>query len=744
MAGNPRPHGLGQEQGVFKMKRWTIFALSLVLPLCGAAHAAEGMWEPKQLPDLAKELKAAGLGLDPATLTDLTEHPMNAVIDLAGCSASFVSPKALVITNHHCSWGTLQYNSTPENDLRKDGFLAGTMDQEIPAAPGSRVRVTVEVTDVTDRVTGGLDAGLSGAERFDAIEARQKKLIAACEEDKGHRCRVQSFYGGLRYNQVKQLEIRDVRLVHAPPGSIGVYGGDIDNWMWPRHTGDYSFLRAYVAPDGSPADYAEENVPYEPEHYLRVSADGVDAGDYVMVVGYPGRTSRYRLSSEVKNTFEWSYPTTRKMFDNILGIIAEQSVDRPEVELKYASTVSGLNNANKNRQGMLDGYAGSGMVERKRELERALQAWIGSSDERQKEHASTLQALNDLIARSQATQERDMLLGRLGRSSMLGTARRLYRLSREREKEDADREPGYQERDMVPFKQRLQRMDRRYHPDVDIALWNYYLESYQKLPVDQRVAEFDAFVGLDKPSKLPARIDAMYAKTKLGDGETRLGWIDADRVAFEASDDPFIQLAVALYDGDREREAENEAEAGEFQAARSRYMETMLAFLGSRGTTVYPDANSSLRVTFGNVRGYRPRDGMLYTPFTKIEGIKEKHTGEEPFDSPRAQLDLIEAGDYGGLALDSVGSVPVNFLSDVDTTGGNSGSPTLNGRGELVGLLFDGTYDSINADWDFNAETTRSIHVDIRYALWVMAKIDKAHNVLEELGLGHLIPAAAH
>ncbi|NIM02193.1 MAG: S46 family peptidase [Acidobacteria bacterium] len=723
------------------MKRSTILAVTVALVLGGTIRAAEGMWEPKQLPELAKELKAAGLEIDPATLTDLTDHPMNAVIDLAGCSASFVSPKALVITNHHCSWGTLQYASTPENDLRKDGFLAKTWADEVPAAPGSRVRVTVEVTDVTDKVSGALEASLSGAERYDRIEERQKKLIAACEEDEGHRCRVQSFYGGLRYNLVKQLEIRDVRLVYAPPGSIGDYGGDIDNWMWPRHTGDFSFLRAYVGPDGKPADYAEENVPYEPEHYLRVSPAGVDAGDYVMVVGYPGRTNRYRLPAEVESTFEWSYPRSREQFDRMLEIIAEQSADRPDVELKYASMVSGINNVNKNRQGMLDGYAGSGMLERKNKTIEALREWIGSSDERRKEHASTLARLNELIAESQATRERDSALANLGRSSMLSTARRLYRLSREREKDDADREPGYQERDMVPFKQRLQRMDRRYHPDVDKALWSYYLEEYRNLPADQRVAEFDAFVGLDKPSKLQGRLDKMYEKTELDDTETRLGWMEKDRAAFEASDDPFIRLAVAMYDGDREREAESEAEAGEFQAARSRYMETMLAFLGSQGKAVYPDANSSLRVTYGNVRGYSPRDGMVYTPFTKLEGITEKDTGEEPFDSPKTQLELIAARDHGGLALASLGSVPVNFLSDVDTTGGNSGSPTLNGRGELVGLLFDGTYDSINADWDFNASTTRSIHVDIRYTLWVMDKIDKAHNVLEELGLGHLVTA---
>lgn len=713
------------------MKRLAVLMLMSVL---GTVHAEEGMWEPQQLPDLARELKTAGLQLDPATLTDLTEYPMNAVIDLGGCSASFVSPRGLVITNHHCSWGSLQYNSTPENDLTKNGFLAEALPEELPAAPGSRVRVTVEVTDVTAAISGGLDDSLSGAERYDRIEEHEKKLIAGCEEHAGYRCRVQSFYGGLRYNLVKQLEIRDVRLVYAPAGAIGVYGGDIDNWMWPRHTGDFSFVRAYVGPDGSPADYAEDNVPYEPKHYLRVAAGGVDVGDYVMVVGYPGRTSRYRLASEVKNTFEWSYPNRRRVFDRTLEIIAEQSAGRPEVGLKYTSTVSGINNSNKNTQGMLDGYAGSGMLERKVKLEAELQAWIESSNERKKEHASTLATLNALIARDQSTQERDQLLRQMGQSSMLGTARSLYRLSREREKEDAEREPRYQERDMIQFRQGLQRLDRRYHPDVDKALWSYSLEEYQRLPADQRVKELDAFLGLNGPSKLGAKLDAMYEKTELGDTETRMKLIDADRATLESSKDPFIRLAVALYDGDRAREAEDEALSGEFQHARSRYMETMIAFLSSRGAAVYPDANSSLRVTYGNVRGYQPRDGMIYTPFTRLEGIAEKNTGEDPFDSPQSQLELIAAKDHGEFALASLGSVPVNFLSTVDTTGGNSGSPTLNARGELVGLLFDGTYDSINSDWDFNTEKTRSIHVDMRYALWVMQKIDKAQNLLEELG----------
>jgi hypothetical protein len=323
----------------------------------------------------------------------------------------------------------------------------------------------------------------------------------------------------------------------------------------------------------------------------------------------------------------------------------------------------------------------------------------------------------------------------MGRSSMLSTARSLVRLSREREKPDAERKPGYQERDMMAFRQRRERLDRRYHAEVDKAVWRMRLERYMELPADQRVAELDAFLGLDDPSGLDARLDEMYAQTRLDEKEVRLALIDADRKTIEASDDPFLQLAVTMYEGDLAREKADEAEAGEFRLIRPRYMEAMIAFLGSQGRPVYPDANSSLRVTYGTVRGYEPRDGVSFNPFTRLEGILEKYTGEDPFDAPASELDLIEAGDHGRYRLDSIDSVPVNFLSTVDTTGGNSGSPTLNGRGELVGLLFDGTYDSINADWDFNETTTRSIHVDIRYVLWVMEKVDGARRVLEELGL---------
>jgi len=257
------------------MKR-TISLLAPILVTLTAGTvtlADEGMWPPSQLPELRDELKSLGLRIDPARLSDLTEHPMNAVISLGGCTASFVSPEALVITNHHCAYGSIQYNSTQERNLLEEGFLARNRSEELPARPGTRVLVTVEVKDVTDRILGGLKRGMSGRERYQAIEDREKELIAECEKDEGHRCNVYGFHGGLQYNLIKQLEILDVRLVYAPASAIGNYGGDIDNWMWPRHVGDFSFYRAYVGRDGKPAEHSEENVPFRPKHYLKVATD---------------------------------------------------------------------------------------------------------------------------------------------------------------------------------------------------------------------------------------------------------------------------------------------------------------------------------------------------------------------------------------------------------------------------------------------------------------------------------------
>lgn len=707
-------------------------ALSLaVSPLM----ADEGMWQPHQLPTIKKQLKKAGIKINPNKLTELTEFPMGAVISLGGCTASFLSPQGLVATNHHCAYGSIQFNSTAENNLLDKGFLAESLDKELPAAPGSRVYVTVNVSDVTSNVNDASDE-LSGLERYKAIENTEKALVAECEQDAGHRCNVVSFHGGLEYYLIKQLEIKDVRLVYAPSSHIGKYGGDVDNWMWPRHTGDFAFYRAYVDKDGNPAEYSEDNVPYQPEHFLKVNKEGVDKGDFVMVAGYPGSTNRYRTSAEVQNQFEWWYPTFRTTLQEYIGLIEETAPEGTDARVKYASTLAGLNNAEKNWGSMIESYAKGDLLERKIALENDLKAWLEANPKMQAKHGDAIDALNALILENIAEQERTLRSWAINRDTLTGTAARLYRLAIEKQKPDAEREPGYQERDMVRFKEGLKSMERRWDAEVEKALLKHFAPLYAELPADQRLKTYDEFMGIGETFDAEAfakKVDSMYAKTKLNELETRLEWMDKSVEDFKKSDDPYIQLAVATFDEKFERELESKERGGKFQELRPQYMSAIIDYYKSMDKPVYADANSTLRVTYGNVKGYSPKDGLYATPFTTLEGIAAKHTGEEPFNSPQNQLDLIKSKEYGDYLDKDLNSVQVNFLTTLDVTGGNSGSPTLNAKAEFVGLIFDGVYESIIADWDYNDDLNRSIHVSSAYMLWVMEHVDNAHNLIKEM-----------
>lgn len=704
-----------------------------------SVYAAEGMWTPAQLPELSDVLVAKGLQIDPGSMTDLTAHPMKAIVSLGGCTASLVSPKGLVITNHHCAYGSISYNSTEEHNLLQDGFVAGSLDDELPARPGSRVLVTVAVEDVSDAILGDLPAGLSGRARYQAIEDSEKELVRECEKDEGHRCRVASYHGGSQYELIKQLEIRDVRLVYAPPASVGKYGGDIDNWMWPRHTGDFAFYRAYVGPDGLPADHAPDNVPFQPEHWLKVQPNGVQDGDFVMIAGYPGRTNRYRLSSEVANVINWTYPEYKIALEAWLAEVMTATDGNPDAALKYASLISGLNNATKNYGGMLEGFGKGNLVERKQELGRELQAWIAEHPEYQDGGLSAIEALQALVRESQSLQQRDLYYGLAYRSALLGAAHTLYRLAREQEKPDDAREPGYQERDLVRIRERLTRIEGTFDAHVDQQLWRHLVLAYTAIPEDQHVEAFDEWLGINGNVvdivALDTMLEKMYAGTSLGDTQSRLDWIGKTPEEFENSNDPFIRMAVAIFDSDMEIEEWEKGLEGRYQEARPRFMRSLLAYQKSRGQVVYPDANSTLRISYGVVTGSEPRDGMVYIPFTTLEGIVEKNTGSEPFDMPPELLEAIGEKQYGTYVDEHLGSVPVNFLSTLDSTGGNSGSPTLNGRAELVGLLFDGTYESIISDWDFLQDKTRSIQVDIRYILWIMEQLGGAEHLLKEMGV---------
>ena len=713
--------------------------LSLAILASFAAHADEGMWMPQQLPQVAKQLKADGLKLDPATLTKLTEFPMGAIVSLGGCSASFVSPQGLVITNHHCVYNSVAVNSTPERDLLANGFLAKTLADELPAAPGSRVFVTEEVANVSNRVITPDVAKMTGKARLDAMEKNQKSLVAECEKDAGYRCTVSSFYGGLEFYRIKQLEIRDVRLVHAPPSGTGKFGGDTDNWMWPRHTGDYGFYRAYVSRDGKAADFAKDNVPYRPKLWLKVAPEGVKEGDFVMALGYPGRTNRHRLPSEVAFTFDWNYPAFVKASGETLAVIERETKNDPATHLKYAGQIAGVNNYYKNRKGMIASYEGSDILARKTAEHNALKAWVNANPQRKAEFGADIDAAEKLIAQRDAQTKREFFLS-YSTPRFLNSARTMYRLANERAKPDVERKSGYQERDLPRLTSVIGGQDRTYDEKVDKALVLNFLKQYNAQPAAEHDAAFDAALGI-KPgmgeADLKAALDRIYAGSKLQDKSMRTAWLDKTPQDFKASNDSFIKAAVALYDADMKHEAEEDELAGNIQKAYASYMKAKIAYMNSKGQAVYPDANSTLRVTFGNVKGRDfGADGTgSWTAFTTVKGVAAKHTGEGEFNAPERQLAAIRAKDFGRWADPKLKTVPVDFLATLDITGGNSGSAALNARGELIGLAFDGTLDSIISDWDFNAHATRDIQVDIRYILWNMQKVDHADNLLKEMNV---------
>ena len=713
-------------------------AIAVPLSLLAAqiAQAGEGMWVPQQLPEIAGPLKKAGLKLSPQQISDLTGDPMGAVVALGGCTASFVSPNGLVVTNHHCAYGAIQLNSTAENNLIKNGFNAPTTADEVSAGPNARVFVLDEITDVTKDAKAAIAAaGDDALARTKALEAFEKKLIADCEAEAGFRCRLYSFSGGNTYRLFKNLEIKDVRLAYAPPGSVGKFGGDIDNWMWPRHTGDFAFYRAYVGKDGKPAAFSKDNVPYRPKHWLKFADQPLGAGDFVMVAGYPGSTNRYALAAEFDNTAQWTYPTIARHYKNQIAMVEAAGKQNADIQVKYAATMAGWNNTSKNYDGQLEGFKRIDAAGQKQREEAAVLGWLKGQGVKGQPALGAHAKLLDLLEQSKATRDRDLTLALFNNTAMLGSATQLYRLSIEREKPNAERESGYQERDLPAIEGGLKQLERRYVAAMDRQLQEYWLNEYIKLPADQRVAAVDAWLGGNDAAAVKRALDRL-AGTKLGSTEERLKWFAADRKAFEASNDPAIQYAVAVMPTLLKLEQERKTRAGENLAARPVYLQALADYKKSQGEFVYPDANLSLRITFGNVMGYAPKDGVEYTPFTTLEGVVAKETGQDPFDSPKALLDAVAAKRYGGLEDRRIGSVPVNYLSDLDITGGNSGSPVLDAHGKLVGLAFDGNWESVSSNWVFDPKMTRMIAVDGRYLRWIMQEVYPAPQLLKEMNVG--------
>ena len=698
-----------------------------------------GMWMPRQmtLPVHARNLTAMGVEIAAETLADPTRAPLGAVVSLGGCTGSFVSPEGLIITNHHCVQTALQVNATPEHNYVEDGYLAKERVGEKAAGPAQRVFVTRKATDVTSEMTEGLAAIADPGKRTKEIEQREKALIAACEKARpGIRCDVESFFRGAEWQLIESLEIRDVRLVHAPRRSIGNYGGEIDNWAWPRHTGDYAFLRAYVGKDGKPADPSPDNVPYQPAHWLTVAKDALAEHDFVMVAGYPGSTQRVTTYSEVQFDVDWTYSQAIEQIQEAYDALDVLQKKGGMTAIKAGMFKQFVQNALENYQGTLAGLKRGDTLETKKALDAKVRAWAAQPG--REEYVQAIDALEATFVEARKTAKTDAVFARAANgSTLLNVANLLVRMAEERPKPDAERKSGFQARDLDDLIAKQKQMASQFDPEIDRVFLRLSLTRALSLPEAER-PWLATMLAPKKGEALDAalierRIDEWYAKTKLTDEKTRLQLLTKGTTKqLAASKDPLIRVAVAMRPALREFEERGERRAGDRLLLAPKYAVAMREALDG---ALAPDANSTLRVTYGTVK--RRGDAR---PFTVVSEIPAKDKAEEPFDAPKPLLDAVAAKQWGPYADPTLGEVAVNFLSDVDTTGGNSGSPTLNHKGELIGLLFDGTIESVSSDVVFDPAITRSIHLDIRYALWAMDLVDGADHLLTEMDVTPSLP----
>ena len=715
-------------------------AAALAVAAAAPGRADEGMWMLHQIPELDAHLRAMGLHLSPKQLWDPATNTglASAVPWLGGCTSSFVSPDGLIITNHHCAFGAVQMNSTPEHDYIADGFLASGPAGELPAR-AQRVYVFKGYDDVTAQVRAAIPADAPPAQRVQALEIREKELVAACEKS-GLHCRIAEMYGGKSFYLFRQLELRDVRLVYAPARAIGEFGGEVDNWMWPRHTGDYSFFRAYVGPDGKPADYSPANVPYKPDRYLKLAEGGVKDGDFTMIIGYPGRTMRYRVAALVAQDAQFNYPYQIDFLKKWMAVLGGRAATGKDVQIKVASVVKGLANVMKKDEGMLEGLTGADLAGRRQADEARLQAWVDADPARKAKWGDVLAALDAQAAADAATRERDLLAGFLPRAgSLLPAALTIVRWSQQSGKPDVERDLGYQARDERTIRMRLATMQKNLDVPTDRAVLTFFFKRATALPAGQRLVSLDAALaatGKTGDAAIAALLDEALGTTSLTDEKTRLAMLGLDEAALAARHDPMLALAFALRKDLKAIEDERRVSEGVLLELTPRYIDALAAF---RATPLYPDANSTIRFTYATVKGYSPRDGVYYEPFTTLAGVIAKCTGVEPFNCPARLLDAAAAGKSGPYVAAPLGDVPACFLSTNDITGGNSGSPIMNGDGELVGLAFDGDYESMTSDYLHSDALSRTINVDIRYVLWCMDYVDKAHWIMREMGIA---PAA--
>ena len=711
-----------------------LFILFLTLNL-SAVHkydAEEGMYPLSEIHKL--DLQKAGLQIG----IDEIYNPngvslIDALVKINGCTGSFVSDQGLMITNHHCAFKAISNASTPEQNYLEDGFLAREFETEIPAE-GYVVRITESYEDVTDQILKSVEAIKDLAERNKAISKKMREIAKAADDEANSIiAEVSEMFAGESYILFKYRTIKDVRLVYAPPRSIGEFGGEADNWIWPRHTGDFTFMRAYVAPDGSAAEYSEENVPFTPKKFLKVNPNGVDEGDFVFIFGYPGRTFRHNPSQFLQYQENFNLPYIEQLYSYMIGIYESISEEDEALQLKYSSTIKSLANTMKNYRGKMLGLRRLNLVDKKIAEEVELAEFINSREDLKDQYGTLFKDIENVYNKRFDISEADLWFGRFFRfSDLVSLADFITEYSEQMELIDADRKSAFKE---DKIEETLDRMKKKYD-DMNLDFEDEFI--YKMIYDTEMFSE-------------TSEIKALKSRTSSGDVENEISkyveyllsteiankefFNNALKLSFDEIkdlDDPLIDLVIALKKQKQEIEKIDDQIEGTLQVLMPKLAE--IKKLKDK-TTFTPDANRTLRLTYGYIKGYEPADGVFYKPITSLNGVIEKSFLGGDYVIPDKLSVAFDQKNFGRFYDSKIGGVPVAILYNTDTTGGNSGSPILNSKGELIGVNFDRAYEATINDFAWDDDYSRSIGVDIRYVLWVAKTIGEADNVLKELGV---------
>ncbi len=709
----------------------TAFFLFLVF----TAKADEGMWLPLFLQQLnEKQMKAMGMKISAADIYNINKGSLkDAIVSFGGfCTGEVISEKGLVLTNHHCGFDAIQNHSTLERNYIRDGFWARSNSEEIPN-PGLFVTFIVRIEDVSKAALAGVNEEMKEAERQSRIDKNIAEIRRNLKKEATQDSYVRSFFEGNQYFLFVTETYRDIRLVGAPPSAIGNFGKDTDNWMWPRHTGDFSLFRIYAGKDNKPAEYSLENVPYKPKKALAISMAGMKEGDFTLVFGFPGRTTQYLHSEAVDQIVKLNDPVKIAIRDKALSVIDGFMRKDEQVKIQYAAKYASISNAWKKWQGEVLGLSSTKAVEKKKNQEAVFRKRVEANPAFKAAYGSLLDDLQNAYQElSKYGVARDYFTETMSRIEAFAIGSQLNNLRSIKEKNG---EQAY--KDAVPrISARLEDLYKEYNPAVDKKLFEVLLEKFTKDQPEEFLAPELRQLAMDYKNDFGKMADDFYINVDLlNNGAKVLANLQANPDLVLAANDMnranqlFQQLNTFYAKTVTPKLSELQARVNRLQRT---YMKAQMEVMKEK--TFYPDANSTLRVTYGNVKGYQPRDAVKYDFYTYLDGVMDKYKpGDYEFDVPEKLRTLYKNKDFGPYGKN--GKMPVCFIAMNHTTGGNSGSPALDARGNLVGLNFDRVWEGTMSDINYDPSICRNIMVDIRYVLFIIDKYADAGHLVKEMKL---------